>query len=190
MPSPVKVKARIKAERLRGPKRPLATLAQLEAHLHRRSQAFAQLSGPQQERPGRELFVHKLSEMIARSGAGSFIPSKLRQDALALYAALPSRDPIDSVYNQLIVAFWINVMNCHARAAGGGGNAQALDMNLRHAEKGTRAIIDLVEARERRHSPKSITVANVNVEAGAQAIVGNVETQTRSKNENDDHGDC
>jgi hypothetical protein len=40
---------------------------------------------------------------------------------------------------------------------------------------GTKSLIQLVEARERRRSPKQVTVGQVNVEAGGRAIVGNVE---------------
>src|SRR5262249_12206817 len=74
----------------------------------------------------------------------------------------------------LLVAMNNSVMECHARAART-DNPRVVDTNLRHAIKGTRAVIDLVEARERRRNPKNI-IENLNVNSGGKAIVANFET--------------
>ena len=56
-------------------------------------------------------------------------------------------------------------------------NSKALEVNLRYAEKLSRLTVDLIEARENRRSPKKVMVGTVKVEAGGQAIVGNIDSQ-------------
>jgi len=48
---------------------------------------------------------------------------------------------------------------------------------------GTRTIIDIVEALERRRSPKGVVVEKFNVNAGGKAIVGNFEIRKESDRE-------
>jgi hypothetical protein len=55
--------------------------------------------------------------------------------------------------------------------------------------KGTNAVIDLVEAQARRRGPKQIMVGKVNVEAGGQAIVGNVETPKQQRSDKETRPD-
>jgi len=106
----------------------------------------------------------------------------LRGDTVRLFSALKSRDAIESILNRLLVAMNNSVMECHARAART-DNPKVVDTNLRHAIKGTRAIVDLVEARERRRSPTNVTVERVNVNAGGRAMVGNFEIRKEPKRE-------
>jgi hypothetical protein len=56
---------------------------------------------------------------------------------------------------------------------------------LRHAVKGTKAVIELIEAKARRRGSNQITVGKVNVEAGGQAIVGNVDARKPNRLERD-----
>jgi hypothetical protein len=55
---------------------------------------------------------------------------------------------------------------------------QLRDLNLRHGIKAAAVAAELVKALDNRGRDKSekVTVGKVNVEAGGQAIVGNVET--------------
>lgn len=86
--------------------------------------------------------------------------------------SLQSQDGIESILDRLIVAMSNSVMACHARAAET-RDPRAIDVNLRGAEKGSKALIGLVEARERRRNPKQFVVEKLNVE---QAILANFET--------------
>ena len=56
------------------------------------------------------------------------------------------------------------------------------DLNLRHGLKGAAVAAELIkvlDARRGNSVPRSVTVRDVNVQAGAQAIIGNVETPRR-----------
>jgi hypothetical protein len=188
-PSPDEVKARLEAARQRGPSRPLYALAKAEADLNTRSAALAQLSGPEKKRP--DLLIHQLTSTVNTSYVPRVIAPKLRNDTVALYSDLHSSDPIESILDRLTVATLNNVMACHARAART-ENLKAIDVNLRQAAKGTRVVIDLIEARARRRGPQKVRVGNVNVKAGGQAIVGNVEApknRSKTKTRNDSSHD-
>jgi hypothetical protein len=175
------VKARMKAaDRERS--RPLQHLVNVEAELHARSAALAKLSSPVAKQPDPYLLTHQLMRTVNTNYVAKSTAPKLRNDTVALYASLKSRDPVESILDRLMIAMTLSVMDCHARGAGT-QNLKAIDISLRHAEKGTKVIIDLVKARRRRRSPKSVTVGKVNVKAGGQAIVGNVETRKRGSNE-------
>jgi hypothetical protein len=173
------VKDRIARARRRGPSHPLRSLAKAEADLHDRSAALTKLSS-QQRRPGKYLLVHQLPRAISTMNVPKTMVPDLRGDAIALQFALGSEDIIESILNQHIVAMSSRVMDCHARAAET-SNLKAADVYLRHVEMGTKSLIHLVEARERRRSPKQISVGQVNVESGGQAIVGNVEAPKRRR---------
>jgi len=168
-------KERMIAARKSGPSHPLAALVKAEADLETRSAALQALSAPKQKRPDKDLLIHQLTHAVNTSGASLTIAPKLRRDTISLFSALDSSDPIESILDRHIVAVSIGAMQCHARAASS-SNPKALDVHLRHSEKMTKVLIELVEARERRGRPKQVVVGNVNVEAGGQAIVGTVET--------------
>ena len=186
-PSSDEVKARMVAARHSGPSRPLERLAQAEIDLHIRSEASAKLSIREQKRPDKDLLVSQLTRTVNTSFLGRAMAPKLRNDAVALYSALQPRDPIESILDRLLVAASIGAMHCYARAAAT-NDAKAIDINLRHAEKGTRVVIDVVEALAKRRSPKNSAVGNVNVEAGGQAIVGNVEIQKHRRSRDETRG--
>ena len=177
-PSLEEVKDRIKAARRRGPSRPLAALSKAEADLETRSEALLALSTSRQKTPDEDLLIHQLSQAVNTSDASRTTAPKLRRDTISLFSSLDSNDPIESILDRHIVAMSVSAMHCQARAAFA-GNPKALDTYLRHFEKMTKVLIELVEARERRRRPKQVVVGNVNVEAGGQAIVGNVEPQSQ-----------
>lgn len=175
------VKQRLKRGDL-GPTRPLAGLAKTEAGLHTRSAALNALSSAPQERPDPELLVDQLTGVVnTRFVSGTMAP-KLRHDAIRQYTALQSGDHLESILDRHIVAMSIGAMDCQARAVLA-GNPKAIDMYLRHNVKMTEVLIQLVEARERRRAPKQPLIGNVNVGAGGQAIVANIEAQRREQTE-------
>jgi hypothetical protein len=185
-PSPAvkKARERLKAQARRGPQRPLAILAEKERELRTHSAALATLSSSKHERPDKNLLVHQLVNAVDTSGTAGWRADQLKKEAVALHAALPSEDATDSLLNRLIVASACSAMACHARAART-YNPRAVETSLRYAEKLSRVTINLVEARENRRGPRKVTVGNVKVEAGGQAIVGNVENQNQRRSEND-----
>ena len=95
-------------------------------------------------------------------------------DAIRLYLALQPRDTTDSILARQIVALNIVSMSCFSRAEQ--SDARARDINLRFGIKGNAALVELIKFYEdrRRQDSSNVTVGNVNVEAGGQAIVGNV----------------
>jgi hypothetical protein len=178
--SPEEVKARIKASFDREPSRPLAYLAKVEADLHARSAALARLSPSEQKRPYKDLLIHQLVRTVDTSSVEKAMAPEIRGNVVALCSALESEDPTDSMLNQLMVAMYNNVMQSHARAVQT-RDPKAIDIYLRHAEKGSRAVIDLIEARAQRRGPTKVSVGNVTVKAGGRAIVGNIEARKRGR---------
>ena len=108
---------------------------------------------------------------------------KLRDGAVALYRGLEPRDAIESILARLAVAVTNLTMDCFYRAAQCDQALPARDLNLRHGMKGAVAAADLLKVLNSRRSQglKKFTVGKVNVEAGGQAIVGNIETGERRK---------
>jgi hypothetical protein len=99
-----------------------------------------------------------------------------------LYTALQSTDATDSILNRVTVVLLNTLMECKTRLAHT-IDPKTVDIYLRHFEKITRTLIDAIEARERRRRPKQVKVGKVNVEAGGQAIVGNVQNPSRRRAE-------
>jgi hypothetical protein len=135
---------------------------------------------PQKRVPDKKLLVHQIMLSTNPSNLPLVEKPEMRREAIALYSALQPEDATDSIFVRLMVAMTSNVMECHARLAER-RDPKVADLYFRHAVKGTMAIIELSEARERRRCPKQIMVGQVNVEAGGQAIVGNVETPQRRR---------
>jgi hypothetical protein len=74
-------------------------------------------------------------------------------------------------------------MNSYARAERT-GNGKAIDIHFRNAAKATQLVINLIEAKARLRDPKQLAVRNVNIEAGAQAIVGDVHLPKKRASKN------
>ncbi len=108
---------------------------------------------------------------------------KYSDGAVALYLDLEPRDAIESILARLAVAVTNSSMDCFYRAAKCDQALPARDLNLRHGMKGAVAAADLLKVLDSRRSQglKKFTVGKVNVEAGGQAIVGNIETGERRK---------
>ena len=183
VPSAADVKDRITAERKRGPWRPLAALAAAESALKAQSSAIARLSDPKKKRPDPNLLVHQLGGTLNTSRVPRTMAPTLHEETSALYHALETGDPIGSVLSRVFVATNNSVMAAYERATWT-GNPQALEINLRHAERGAKVLIALAEALRNCGGSKNITIGSVNVEAGGQAFVGTVETKKHREDEN------
>jgi hypothetical protein len=120
--------------------------------------------------------VHQLTSIKSAGFVPKTVAPKLQQETVALYRDLETDGPIDSLLGRIFVGLGNSVMAALARA-GNTQNPKALEVNLRHAEKGARVAIDLAETLRHRARSKNVTVGRVNVEAGGQAIVGNVENK-------------
>ena len=101
----------------------------------------------------------------------------LRLGALGLLAEFAPADAVESTLAPLIVALRNSVMDSLGLATKALPERRDLELNI--AIKGLGAIAELVRVYDahRGHGNRRVSVGNVNVEPGAQAIVGNVENQ-------------
>jgi hypothetical protein len=108
---------------------------------------------------------------------------QFRNDAIALYAAIEPRDAIESLLARLMVGLSNAVMDCLGRAAQSGNWLEPRKLNLGFAVKGGLAVTQIVKALDhhRGQDRQKVTVGQVNVESGGQAIVGNVGPRGRRK---------
>jgi hypothetical protein len=108
-------------------------------------------------------------------------------DAVDMHRRLSPQDPIESILGRLIIAVTNLSMDCLGRATQCHNALPALDLNLKYGMKGAAVVAELVKVFDSRrgHGPKKVTVGNVNVEAGGQAIVGNLEAGDRQKQTNE-----
>ena len=171
-----------------GPDRPLARLKQIEDQLKKRTRALDILSAPKPKGQGNDLLIYQIDRALNTGNASQTIAERIRRDNLALYASLESSDPIESILNRHLVTMSNGAMECQYRSTFA-GNPKYFDVYSRHAERMTRMVIELIEARERRRRPKQVVVGNVNIKAGGQAIVGTVETRKSGSRDEDPSDD-
>jgi hypothetical protein len=102
--------------------------------------------------------------------------NELMDNAVDLYRSLQPQDPIESIIDRVLVAVTNSTMDCFARAAQCNESPAARHLNLRDGMKGARVVTDMVKHRDMRRGQtrQAVTVGNVSVQAGGQAIVGNV----------------
>jgi hypothetical protein len=126
------------------------------------------------------------AQLVAYQVAGSLSVSRyldnererqMMECSLALYAAIDPKDALESILARLAVAVTNASMDSFTRAALSGCWPEARDLNLRYGIKGAAAAAELVKAldQHRGRDRQSVTVGQVNVQKGGQAIVGNVE---------------
>ena len=118
----------------------------------------------------------------------------LKKASVARYREFAPADATERVYATLSVGLQNAVMTSLEHAA----NTDMLAVRteeMRNATRGTKAVADLMEAldRHRGRGKQSVTVGQVTVETGGQAIVGNVNSEGRrstkpeeTENPNDD----
>jgi hypothetical protein len=128
--------------------------------------------------PDAMLVAYQVTDTVnVPAGANNAHEWQLRDVALALYAAIEPRDALESVLARLVVGVGNGVMDCLSRSARNGDCLESRDVNLRHAIKGSLAVSEMVKAidNHRGRDRQKVTVGQVNVQSGGQAIVGNVE---------------
>lgn len=98
--------------------------------------------------------------------------------AIELYESLAPTDGAEAMIAQQMVASHVAAMECLKRAALPNQSFEAVDMTLKHAQKLMALHAKQLETlnKHRGKGQQKVTVEHVNVEAGGQAIVGNVET--------------
>jgi hypothetical protein len=99
--------------------------------------------------------------------------------SFALYNQFRPQDPAEAMLAALSMEVKNATSDCLMEAARTKAHPNIRDMNLKNGFKGALVAAELLDRldRRRRNDPKAVTVGNVNVEAGGQAIVGNVETR-------------
>lgn len=105
----------------------------------------------------------------------------LQHGAQGLVDEFAPADAVESTYAPVIVGIRNAVMTSLRLATQ--GSVERRDRELTTALKGASVLAQLLEAYDahRGHGNRRVTVGNVNVESGAQAIVGNVETTPRQE---------
>jgi hypothetical protein len=108
----------------------------------------------------------------------------LKKASVARYREFAAVDATDRVLATLSVGLQNAVMTSLEHAAG----ADMLDVRseeLRNATRGAKVVADLLEAldRHRGRGKQSVTVGQVTVETGGQAIVGNVNSEGKRNTE-------
>jgi hypothetical protein len=93
----------------------------------------------------------------------------------ALYTQFDAADAVESVLARQAAGLNMMVMDCLQRASNTDSLIQR-ELELKYATKGAEVITRLVEAFDghRGRGKQNVTVGNVNVESGGQAVVGNV----------------
>ena len=97
--------------------------------------------------------------------------------AVDLYRGLAPQDSLDALAATLAVSVSNASLDCLAQAARvDPRHLEHRDLNLKYGLKGATVAAELLRLLESRRGQgsKSVTVGNVKVEAGGQAIVGNV----------------
>src|SRR5262245_43565987 len=117
------------------------------------------------------------------SSAGKYlgidkVDDDMNQGVLDLYNKINKGDAIDCMLALHAASITSMSANCYSQAALCSPNdVRIRDLNLRYGLKGSATVVEIVKALDNRRGAKSekVTVGQVNVEAGGQAIVGNVE---------------
>ena len=101
-----------------------------------------------------------------------------------LYLGIQPKTALEAILASLIVGISNASNECLAQATQvTPDHVQFRDVNLRHALKGATVVTQLIEALERvrGNGPRNVSVGNVNVQSGGQAIVGNVQAGQRGE---------
>jgi hypothetical protein len=110
----------------------------------------------------------------------------LAEGAVDLYHQLAPADAAGRLLSMLAVSVGSASLECLRQAATTSPDyLERRDINLRHGLKGAAVAAELLKALDARRGnsvPRNVMVRDVNVEAGAQAIIGNVEAPRRKDN--------
>ena len=135
---------------------------------------------PLANEPRIDLLDHQFNRIIAL-WHGSEERAKLKNGFIDLYNSLNPRDGVDSMLAGLIVG--LNHVTMDSIGIASRNPLPVRDVNLRHAIKAVKVLAELTKLYESRRGlgRQNFTVGKVNVEAGGQAIVGNVKSSGRRK---------
>jgi hypothetical protein len=110
---------------------------------------------------------------------------KIKLGPLAQYAAIAPEDGLESGLGRVAVALTNTTMDSFGRAAQNTEWPKVRELDLQLGIKGAQALAAVVEAIDKhrgRDRPK-VAVGQLNVQAGGQAIVANVECQEQARRE-------
>jgi len=105
----------------------------------------------------------------------------LQDGAIALYVSMEPRDAFESLLARLAVGLGNAAMDCLGRSAASVHSLKARDLDLRHATRAGLAVNEILKTlrHNRDQDHQKVTVGAVTVQAGGQAIVGNVGSRER-----------
>jgi hypothetical protein len=127
--------------------------------------------------PDAVVIAYQVTDSIhAPIGTDFAIQRHLMHGSLALYAEIAPRDALESVMARLLVGLVNGGMDSFGRAARAGDWLVAREANLKVGIKSTLAATEVIKAfdNHRGRERQKVTVGQVNVQSGGQAIVGNV----------------
>ena len=125
------------------------------------------------------------SQLLLSAYLPEAAPEADKRDLLSapieLYNAMGTRDALKSIYNRLLVVMTQGAVSSIANAMKA-SEPVARETEMRLGIKCAKAFTELAKALDahRGQGAKSVNVGQVNVEAGAQAIVGNVDHKPQS----------
>lgn len=136
--------------------------------------------------PGIQVEFRKLDEIVDML----WLPASLSEDernariirAIELYEGLKPDGSAEGMLAAQMVGTHSMALECLRRASIEGQGIESRDQNLKHAQKLMALYAQQLTAldKHRGKGQQKVTVEYVNVEPGAQAIVGNVETGSRN----------
>jgi len=112
------------------------------------------------------------------------VTKKIGEGAVDLYHGLEPKNGLEAAISMLLVGVTNASLDCMSIAARvPPQEMECRELNLRYGLKGAQVAAELAETLEkvRGNAPSRVSVGNVNVESGGQAIVGNVEAGRRGK---------
>jgi hypothetical protein len=123
-----------------------------------------------------------VGQVLGVTHAGEGGQASLETSEAALKAIAP-RDGVEGLVASQMAASHETAMDCLRRARTPGQSLQAQDIYYKHAAKFLQLHIKQLEAldKHRGHGQQKITVEHVNVHAGGQAVVGNVQAPAASE---------
>ena len=134
-----------------GPPFPLETLSSRERYLHDRDRATSRLSYFEEKRPDPNLLIYQLTRAVKPRLGPSHERTKIAHDAMSLFAALGSRDALESMADRLLIGLQATAMSSIERAAET-DNPQARNINIRAATTSTKTFLEVAKFREQRRA--------------------------------------
>jgi len=106
--------------------------------------------------------------------------------AINLYRSFNPSDGMESTLARLSVALTSTSIDCLSRVSSFGAPSALRESELKLGIKASSAVVDILTLLEKhRQSSPLVTVGNVNVASGGQAIVGHVQSRKKSESDSD-----